>query len=122
MSKVPIRLPWSALRGRDLLEKTAAGRPLSHVLRTRTSWDVGQWFHDAKVWVGLCDDSLLVCAAGRKELAASIPRSQLRDSAYNAVTGELMLAPAQDAPVSSVSLPPVEGEALAAELRCGRGD
>ena len=119
MSKTPRRLPWSALRGRDLLEKTAAGRPLSHVLRTRTAWDVGQWFHDATVWVGLCGDSLLVCAAGRDALAASIPRAQLRESAYNAVTGELMLAPAPDAPIASVALPPVEGEALAAELRDG---
>ena len=120
MSKLLDKLPWSAARGRELLEKTAAGRRLDAVLRTRTVWDVGQWFHDAVVWVGLCDDALLLCAAGRDPLAASIPRDALRESVYNAVTGELMLAPAPGAPLGAVALSPVEGEALAAKLR-GKG-
>lgn len=104
-------------RIRDLLGKTAGGRAPICACKTRTLWDVGQWFRDAPVWAGLCEDALLLCAAGKNPLSASLPLKTLRESAYNAVTGELILAPAPDAPLPGVALPPVEGEALAAVLR-----
>ncbi|MGI6496640.1 MAG: hypothetical protein ACOX5G_11270 [Kiritimatiellia bacterium] len=112
-------LPWSATRGRELLEKVADGRPLAAVYRTGTRWDVGHWFHDAVVWAGLCEGELLLCAAGRKPLAERIPLPALAESAYNAITGEVFFAPVRGAKLAAVALPPVEGEALAAALRGG---
>ncbi len=115
-----LRLSWSTAAGRTLLGQLAGDRQLSWQRCTATRVDVGQWFHDSRVWVGLCDDALLVCAAGRSPLRQRLELGVLRDSVYNAVTGELTLAPAPEARVTQVALPPVEGEDLAVRLRGGR--
>lgn len=114
------RHAWSAAAGRVVLDQLAGGRPVVWCRCTDTRVDVGQWFHDSRVWLGLCDDTLLVCAAGRRPLRQRLELDALRGSVYNAVTGQLSLSPAPGALITHVDLPPVEGEDLAVRLRGGR--
>jgi hypothetical protein len=81
---------------------------------------VGQWLFDARVWLGVCGGELLVAAAGKVPVAFRVPLDALRRSLYNPFTGQLVLDPAPGAALRHLSLPPVEGEALATRLRGGR--
>lgn len=94
---------------RALLGHLAAG-PFPGVLYpTRSRVDVGYWFGRRRVWCGLWPDRLLLFAFGRRPFAQWLPVSELGESLYNHVTGEVILAPASGARCWRLRLAPLEG-------------
>ncbi len=105
-------------RTRRLAESLAGEEDVLVLLRTRSRIDVGGWFGRRRVWVAALADSLVLFAPGRRPCRARIPFAQLRESAYNPVTGELALAPAEAAPVRALRVSPLDGYQLLAQFRC----
>jgi hypothetical protein len=125
----PLAAPGGALarmprRTRAMAEGLIAGQEVFLVVRTGTKVDVGSWIARGRVWLAVLGDSLVVVAsgiAGPRPLAERIPFSRLRESRYNHVTGQLALAPATLAPaaragVRGLSLAPIEGCQVLAQI------
>jgi hypothetical protein len=93
---------------RRLLDDLARGDPVSDLVRSGTRVDVGSWLGRARVWTGCVPDALLLLAAGPRPYAQRIPLSDLGESRYNHVTGELVLAPAEGADIRALKIPPLE--------------
>jgi hypothetical protein len=70
-----------------------ADDPIVLALPTQTLVDVGHWFNSGQLWVGCTREALLLWALGKRPYRERILFSELRESLYNHVTGELMLAP-----------------------------
>ena len=62
--------------------------------------------------------ALLLFATGPRPLCRRIPLTELRQTQYNTIYGELVFAPAS-VPVRAVALPPLEAARALAQL--GRG-
>ncbi len=110
------RLP---ARVRPLAEGLIGDDAVRLVLRTRTKADVGQWFLRGRVWLVALDEALVLTAAvwgGPRPLAERIEYTRLRESRYNHVTGQLALSPATVAGVRGLSLGPIEGRQVLAEI------
>ena len=127
------RLP---ARHRALAAELIGGKGVFLVVPTRTGIDVGSWLGRSRVCACALADHLLLFAparnplallakaarlAGKLRLPASpyaqrIPFEQLRESTYNQVTGELVLAPATDARVRRLKVPPLDGHRLLAQI------
>jgi hypothetical protein len=87
-------------------DPTPAGASFS--LRTRSRVDVGSWFRKKPVWACILKDSLLLMATGKKPYQESIPLCELRESLYNHVTGEIVLAPFEGDKVSGLRMSPLD--------------
>ncbi|MBI3987284.1 MAG: hypothetical protein HY343_10205 [Lentisphaerae bacterium] len=95
-----------------------------------TRADTGGWFRRPKVWVAATRDRLAVWAAGRRPWLETIEFSRLRESLYNHVTGELVLAPALEmkrrclrmSPLDGYRMSPLDGYRMLALIYQPQGD
>ena len=87
-----------------------------HVRRTDTKVDVGYWLGRRRVWACLLERELLLFALGRRPYVERIPLAQLRESRYNHVTGELVLAPIETAAVKALKVPPLAALEILAHI------
>jgi len=101
---------------RRLAESLVGEDDVMVLLKSRTRVDVGGWLGRRRVWVAALRDSLALFAPGRRPCRARIPFAQLRGSTYNPVTGELVLAPAEDAPVRALRVSPLDGYQMLAQI------
>ncbi len=91
-----------------LLDEVANDRPMAALVRSATTVDVGEWFGRGRV-VGVCfGDEWVMFAAGRRPFIERVPTRILKASAYNPLTGELVLAPAQEVKVRQLKMSPLE--------------
>jgi hypothetical protein len=89
-----------------------------HVRRTDTKVDVGYWLGKRRLWACVAEQELLLFARGRRPYIERIPLGELRESRYNHVTGELVLAPNGSAAIKALRVPPLPAlEILAHMLR-----
>ncbi|MFO7870462.1 MAG: hypothetical protein R6V03_03405 [Kiritimatiellia bacterium] len=86
------------------------------LLRTGTRADVGSWLCKRRVWACVTTEELIVFGAGKKPVTDRAPLRSLTGSRYNHVTGELLLAPAEELKIRTLKLPPVEGFRILEEL------
>ncbi|MCG3148813.1 MAG: hypothetical protein PCFJNLEI_02260 [Verrucomicrobiae bacterium] len=86
-------------------------------LPTATKVDVGRWWQPARLWAVGTETELLLVAAGPRPVVVRVPLTDLRASLYNAVTGEVILAPATGVPYRCLKLAPVEGHQLLAQIQ-----
>jgi hypothetical protein len=93
---------------RALFERLRAGMQ-TQPFRTRTAVDVGRWFVRGRVWIFVLPGELVQFASGRRPFVARVPRPRLTGSAYNHVTGELVLPAAAEPAVRRLRLSPVAG-------------
>ncbi len=101
------------------LESLIGDRDVYHVQRTGTKVDVGYWTGKRRVWSCLLDDQLLLCAIGRLSFVERIPLDELRDSQYNHVTGEIVLAPIEITKVQTLKVPPLAALEMLTNIRNG---
>ena len=101
------------------LESLIGDRDVYHVQRTGTKVDVGYWTGKRRVSSCLLDDVLLLFAVGRRSLVEQIPFHELRDSQYNHVTGELVLAPIEITKVQTLKVPPLAALEMLTNIRNG---
>lgn len=86
---------------------------------TRTRVDTGSWLLRSRVLACREGDELVLFAAGKQPFVERIPLSDIGESFYNHVTGEVALAPAAGASLRGLRLPPLEGYALLKEVGLG---
>jgi len=101
---------------RRLIE-SAGGAQAELVLLTRTRVDVGQWLTNGRLWLAWADRSLFLFAAGKRPFMERLDAGKVESSLYNAVTGELLLAPAPGLRQRAVRLAPLEAYTV---LKCVR--
>ena len=106
-------------RERFLAEQLLEARDVFVVVRTGTKIDVGNWLLKGRVWVFALADALAVIAcgpAGPRCRAENIPYTDLRESQYNHVTGQLVLAPVEDLPFRGLKVEPITGYQVLAQI------
>ena len=101
---------------RRLLEAIVGDEAVYYVRRTRTKVDVGAWFRKGRVCICLLASEAVIFAKGRRPYVERIPLLRLRESQYNHVTGELMLAPDVAPQISGLKIPPLEGLQILAQI------
>jgi len=99
-----------------LARQLAAGQPVCFAARTASTVDVGRWSGPGRLWALALPRELALLAHGPRPFAERIPFSLLRESTYNPVTGEVVLAPAPHHAVRGLRLPPLEGYQLLAQI------
>ena len=104
-----------------LLAQAGAGAPHPVVLcvPTGTRVDTGAWGWRGRLSVCLLEDELLLLAPGRRPYVERAGRLETAASLYNAVTGELVLAPAPGLRQRTVRVSPVDGYAILRWARDG---
>lgn len=90
----------------------SAGAGTAVILATGTRTDTGLWFRQGRVCAACAGGALFLLAPGRRPHVERIPFAQLGDSMYNAVTGEVLLAPAPSAAIRRLRMDPVAGRHL----------
>lgn len=94
---------------RKLLEDVCGNEPVLVLFKSDSFVDTGGWLRRSRVWVGATAKELVLLAFGRKPFFQKTTFQVLRESLYNHVTGELVLAPAGELTLNSVKVPPLEG-------------
>ncbi len=113
---------WDELmeEGKKLLEEASGGADIFMLVRTGARIDTGNWLANGTVWVIVMKDALGLFAAGAKPYVEHVPFRFLRDSLYNHVTGELVLAPAHGAKVRFLKMSPADGYQMLAQIYNGK--
>jgi len=110
LSKAERRVAEEALRGHDVFL----------AVKSRGRADTGGWLWRRRVWAFALADGLVLLAAGRVPYVERIPYADLHESVYNAVTGELALAPASadttPSPPRRLKMTPLDGYQMLAQI------
>lgn len=101
---------------RRLLDGLLGDEDVFAVLPTGTKIDVGKWYRRHRVCVCVLADEIILFAPGPRPLTERIALADLRDSRYNHVTGEVVLAPADGLGVDRLKVPPLEGLEMLAQI------
>ncbi len=92
------------------------GEPVLVAVKSRTRVDTGGWTGGRRVWACVQAGRLALFAPGPRPLAQRIAYGDLGESVYNHVTGELVLAPAPEAPCRLLRVAPLDGYQLLAQI------
>jgi hypothetical protein len=101
---------------RRLYGEVCGGEGVLAVLQSTTRTGVGLWLIERRVWVVVTRSEVILLAAGRRPLAQRVAFPHLYASLYNAVTGELVLAPDRGYRVGRIQLSPSEGNQVLAQI------
>lgn len=99
-----------------LLTDICGVAPILILLKTDSTTDTGNWFCQGRIWAAATAEDLVLLASGRKPFFQKAPFIYLRESLYNHVTGELVLAPNRGWKLDRVALPPLDGYQLLAQI------
>ena len=80
---------------------------MTDTIITDTLMDVGGWLCKKRICVSTKPDGLLLFAQGKTPYKEHIPFQKLQDSIYNHTTGELVIAPAEEAQTKSLKMSPL---------------
>lgn len=104
------------LKARAFAKSLVGSHPVLLAARTGSRIDTGSWFRKGRLSLLCLADRLVLLSPGRRPYAQGIPFSHLRQSLYNHVTGQLVLAPAEKAAVKSVAISPAMGYRVLAQI------
>ena len=104
---------------RRFVESVTGQKSIFHVRKTGTKVDAGYWLGKRRVWACLLETELLLFARGRRPYVERIPLADLRESRYNHVTGEVVLAPIETATVKALKVPPLAALEILAYIHHG---
>jgi len=117
-------LDWSApplaamSRAERRLAEAVLGRDEAlFAVRTESRVDVGRWRGRSRLWAFALRDSLALVAHGARPYTERISYSQIGESTYNPVTGELVLAPPHHLKATGLRMAPLEGYQMLAQIR-----
>ena len=99
-----------------LLEDVCGNETVLVLFKSDSLVDTGGWFRRSRVWVGATAEELVLLAFGRNPFFQKTPFQVMRESLYNHVTGELVLAPVRQLTLNSVKVPPLDGYQLLAQI------
>lgn len=101
---------------RRVYRELFADREVMMALQTASRAPVGLWIVDRRVWLAVTRDEVVAFAAGRKPLVQRVAFKHLYASLYNAVMGELVLAPDRGYRVGRLKVPPLDGSQVLAQI------
>ncbi|HUT31879.1 MAG TPA: hypothetical protein VNE39_00235 [Planctomycetota bacterium] len=101
---------------RRLAQEFVGADEVLFVVRTASRVDVGSWLGPGRLWALALRGALALVAHGPRPYTERIPFSRLRESTYNPVTGELVLAPPHHLRVRGLKLAPLEGYQMLAQI------
>ena len=101
---------------RCLLADAADEADWQLLIETHSRVDVGEWLRNGRVWIGVTTKEIVLLAAGRVPFVERAPLEQVRESLYNPMTGEVVLAPAGKLKLKRVKLPALDGYRLLARI------
>jgi hypothetical protein len=105
---------------RGLLDQVVGVADAYVVSRTGARTDTGKWFRNARVSASATAADLILFAAGRVPFVQKTPLDRLRESVFNPVTGELVLAPGDgNLRISRVRMATLDGYQLLAQIAGG---
>jgi hypothetical protein len=93
----------------ELAGDKASPENISFSVRTGSRVDVGSWFRKVRVLACVLPDELFLVAPGICPYVDRIPFSELQESLYNHVTGEVVLAPWEGPRVRKLRMSPLDG-------------
>lgn len=99
------------------LERAAPGLAPSLVTRSGSRTDTGRWWWRPRVHVACGPGRLVLFAPGPRPYAEILAYTELRRTTYNAVTGELVLAPAPGARVRRLRLAPLVAHQIQSQIQ-----
>jgi hypothetical protein len=82
---------------------------ISFSVRTGSRLDVGSWFRKVRVLACVLPGELFLVAPGICPYIDRIPFSELQESLYNHVTGEVVLAPWEGPRIRKLRMSPLDG-------------
>lgn len=91
-----------------LLDELTDGAEPELLLCTGTRIDTGRWWRRTPVWICICGDELTLFSVSRRRYSESVPLSLCRSSHYAAITGELVIDPAESLRIKHLALTPRE--------------
>ena len=101
-------LPRLAKAEARLLSDLAAGHPVTALVRTGTTVDVGEWFRRGCVVGARVGDEWIMVAAGKTPFVERVAIRDLAASVYNHIVGELVLAPAPGTRLRQLKMSPLD--------------
>jgi len=101
---------------RRLAEEFLGSDEVLFAVRTGSRVDVGRWRGPGRLWAFALRDHLALVAHGPRPYTERIPYSRIRESTYNPVTGELVLAPPHHLRVQGMRMAPLEGYQMLAQI------
>ncbi len=101
---------------------SAGTSPPAGLQPTGTRMDTGLWFRQGRVWTACTPAGLVLLAPGRRPYVQTIPFTRLQGSLYNAVTGEVLLAPAPASTVRRLRMDPDAGRRLIEAIHMQEGE
>ncbi len=101
---------------RRLAEAFLGADEVLFAVRTESRVDVGRWRGPGRLWAFALRDCLALVAHGPRPYTERIPYSRIRESTYNPVTGELVLAPPHHLRVKGLAMAPLEGYHMLAQI------
>lgn len=123
-----MRFPWK--RGARIGPETRMRRMLAlagvpaveWLAPTGTRVDVGHWLSTGQLWVAGAPGEVILAADGDRPYVERAPKEYFGNSFYNALTGEVVLLPAEGVRQRRIRLAPVEGWELVRRIRNGEGN
>jgi len=109
-------LPMLSKAEWPVVEQALGQRDVFLAVKSRGRADTGGWLGRRRVWAFALADGLLLVAAGRAPCIERVPYADLRESVYNAVTGELALAPSHHVSVRRLKMTPLDGYQMLAQI------
>ncbi|MEY3395319.1 MAG: hypothetical protein RL346_1555 [Verrucomicrobiota bacterium] len=91
-----------------LLGELTGGAQPRLLLRSRTRIDAGRWWRRTPVWICITHSELILFAVARRTYAERVPLAECHASHYAAMTGELVIEPAESLRVKHLALTPKE--------------
>ena len=104
---------------RQLLDAVRGKTDVYVLVRTGTTVDVGQWLTNGRVWACATATDLILLAAGRAPVVQKTPYHSIRESIYNPITGEFVLAPHRELKVNRIRVSALEGYQMLAQIDQG---
>lgn len=91
-----------------LLDELTDGAEPELLLRSRTRIDAGRWWRRTPVWICITASEFILFAVARRTYVERIPLSDCRSSHYAAISGELVIDPAESLRIKHLALTPKE--------------
>ncbi len=92
----------------QLLKETAGDAVPRLTLRTRTWIDTGCWWRSSPLWLCIMPGEIILLAIGRRRHCERVPLARCHASHYNAASGELVIAPADNLRFPRLAMTPAE--------------
>jgi hypothetical protein len=90
----------------QLLRETGGDKEPTLTIQSQVKIDAGRWWRKTPLWLCVVGHDLVLLAVARRRYAEKIAIADCLDSHYNAATGELVIAPAENLRFDRIKVSP----------------